>query len=259
MNKSETLVIKNVNKTYRAENGNVDALVNVNLDVHPGEFVCIVGASGCGKSTLLKLIVGLENHFTGEIRIGNTSIKGPDISRGMIFQEARLFPWLTVEENIGFGFVGKIPKKIKRRIIQEHIDLVNLTGFDKAYPHQLSGGMQQRVSIARALVSNPKILTLDEPFGALDALTRIQMQQEILRIWEFEKTTMLLVTHDIDEAIYLGNRIVVMSERPGTVTRIIDVNIPKPRDRAHFDYIDIKKQIYADLFKEESKLLEYAI
>jgi sulfonate transport system ATP-binding protein len=259
MNKSETLVIKNVNKTYKAENGNVDALVDVNLEVMPGEFVCIVGASGCGKSTLLKLVVGLENHFTGEIRIGNNSIKGPDANRGMIFQEARLFPWLTAEENIGFGFVDKISRKEKKRIIDEHIDLVNLNGFAKAYPHQLSGGMQQRVSIARALVNNPKILTLDEPFGALDALTRIQMQQEILRIWEVEKTTMLLVTHDIDEAIYLGNRIVVMSERPGTVNKIIEVNIPKPRDRNHSDYVEIKKEIYSELFKEEAKLLEYAI
>jgi len=259
MNKSEKLIFKKVNKTYKAENGDVEALVDVNLDVNPGEFVCIVGASGCGKSTLLKLVVGLENHFTGEIRIGNDLVKGPDANRGMIFQEARLFPWLTVEENIGFGFVDKITKKEKRKIIDEHIDLVNLIGFAKSYPHQLSGGMQQRVSIARALVNNPKILTLDEPFGALDALTRIQMQQEILRIWEVEKTTMLLVTHDIDEAIYLGNRIVVMSERPGTVNKIIEVDLPKPRDRTSLEYVQIKKQIYGELFKDESKLLEYAI
>jgi sulfonate transport system ATP-binding protein len=259
MNKSEFLYIKNVYKTYKAENGDVEALSDVNLEVQPGEFVCIVGASGCGKSTLLKLIVGLENHFSGIISVGNELIKGPDANRGMIFQEARLFPWLTAEENIGFGFVNKISDKEKKKIIEEHIELVNLKGFGKAYPHQLSGGMQQRVSIARALVNNPKLLTLDEPFGALDALTRIQMQQEILRIWEFEKTTMLLVTHDIDEAIYLGNRIVVMSERPGTVNLIIDVNIPKPRDRTNYEYVQIKKQIYSALFREEFKLLEYAI
>jgi len=259
MNKSESLIIKNVSKTYKAENGDVTALSDVNLEVNPGEFVCIVGSSGCGKSTLLKLVVGLENHFSGTIRIGNDLIKGPDANRGMVFQEARLFPWLTAEENIGFGFVNKLPSQEKKRIINEHIELVNLKGFGKSYPHQLSGGMQQRVSIARALINNPKILTLDEPFGALDALTRIQMQQEILRIWEFEKTTMLLVTHDIDEAIYLGNRIVVMSERPGTVNRIIDINIARPRDRANIEYVQIKKQIYSELFREESKLMEYAI
>jgi len=174
MNKSETLVINHVNKTYKAENGDVEALKDVNLVVSPGEFVCIVGASGCGKSTLLKLVVGLENHFTGEILIGKDPIKGPDTNRGMIFQEARLFPWLTAEENIAFGFVNKISGKERKKIIDEHIDLVNLKGFGKSYPHQLSGGMQQRVSIARALVNNPKILTLDEPFGALDALTRLR-------------------------------------------------------------------------------------
>jgi sulfonate transport system ATP-binding protein len=259
MNESETLVFNHVNKTYKAENGDVAALKDINLVVSPGEFVCIVGASGCGKSTLLKLVVGLENHFSGEILIGKDPIKGPDTSRGMIFQEARLFPWLTAEENIGFGFVNKIPGTERKRIIEEHIELVNLKGFGKAFPHQLSGGMQQRVSIARALVNNPKILTLDEPFGALDALTRLQMQREILRIWEFEKTTMMLVTHDVDEAIYLGNRIVVMSERPGTINKIIEVNIPKPRDRTNYEYVAIKKQIYAELFKEESQLLEYAI
>lgn len=253
------LIIKNVHKTYKAENGTVHALQNINLTVKPGEFVSIVGTSGCGKSTLLKLIVGLENHFLGEIRLGDEPIKGPDVNRGMIFQEARLFPWLTVEQNIAFGLVSKVKEREKQEIIKEHIDLVNLTGFAKAYPHQLSGGMQQRVSIARALVNYPRILTLDEPFGALDALTRIQMQQEILRIWEVEKTTMLLVTHDVDEAIYLADRIVVMSSRPGTITNIIEVKTPRPRDRNSPEFAEIKRQIYSELFREETSLLEYAI
>ncbi len=259
MNKNVPLIIKNVNKTYKAENGDVVALANVSITVNPGEFVSIVGASGCGKSTLLKLIVGLENHYTGEIRLGDTLIKGPDVNRGMIFQEARLFPWLTVEQNIGFGLVNELDTKAKAKIIAKHIELVNLKGFAKAYPHQLSGGMQQRVSIARALVNNPKLLTLDEPFGALDALTRIQMQQEVLRIWEAEKTTMLLVTHDVDEAIFLADRVVVMSNRPGTVSKVIEVNSPRPRDRNSEEILQIKKDIYASLFKNEKSLMDFVI
>jgi sulfonate transport system ATP-binding protein len=231
----------------------------VNITIKPGEFVSIVGASGCGKSTLLKLIVGLENHFSGEIKLGDVPIKGPDVNRGMIFQEARLFPWLTVEQNIGFGLVNKLKETEKKKIVDNHIELVNLKGFAKSFPHQLSGGMQQRVSIARALVNNPKLLTLDEPFGALDALTRIQMQQEVLRIWEVEKTTMLLVTHDIDEAIYLADRIVVMSSRPGTITDIIEVNSPRPRDRNSEEFSQIKKAIYKSLFKNEETLMDFII
>jgi len=259
MNSAAPLVIKNVSKTYQTNSGVVQALIDINLSVNQGEFVSIVGSSGCGKSTLLKLITSLENDYTGEIRLGDELITDPDVNRGMIFQEARLFPWLTVEQNISFGLVNKISKKEKEEIVRFHINLVNLSGFDKAYPHQLSGGMQQRVSIARALVNNPKILTLDEPFGALDALTRIQMQQEVLRIWEIERTTMLLVTHDIDEAIYLGNRVVVMSTRPGTITKIIEVDLPRPRDRNSYEFIRIKRAIYVELFKEEQQLLEYII
>ncbi|MDP4271790.1 MAG: ABC transporter ATP-binding protein [Bacteroidota bacterium] len=259
MNTTAPLIIKNVHKTYHAENSTVDALVDINLKVKPGEFVSIVGSSGCGKSTLLKLIVGLENHFRGEIRLGDDKIKGTDVDRGMVFQEARLFPWLTVEENIAFGLVEKLSAKEKKKIVEHHINLVNLNGFAKSYPHQLSGGMQQRTSIARALVNNPKILTLDEPFGALDALTRIQMQQEVLRIWALEKTTMLLVTHDVDEAIFLGDRIVVMSSRPGTINKIIPVDLPRPRDRNSDEFVKIKKEIYAELFKEEQEFLDYVI
>ena len=159
MSRAAPLIIKNVSKTYQTNSGIVQALTGINLSVHQGEFVSIVGSSGCGKSTLLKLITGLENNFTGEILLGQERIIKPDVNRGMIFQEARLFPWLTVEQNIAFGLVNNISKKEKEEIVQFHINLVNLSGFEKAYPHQLSGGMQQRVSIARALVNNPKILT----------------------------------------------------------------------------------------------------
>jgi len=259
MNTTAPLIIQHVTKIYKAENGDIEALSDINLKVDPGEFVSIVGTSGCGKSTLLKLIVGLENNFRGKILLGDDPIKGTDVNRGMIFQEARLFPWLTVEENIAFGLVDKYSQLEKKEIVNNHISLVGLGGFAKSYPHQLSGGMQQRVSIARALVNNPKILTLDEPFGALDALTRIQMQQEVLRIWEMEKTTMLLVTHDIDEAIYLSDRVVVISSRPGKINKIIAVDLPRPRDRNSIEFVSIKKEIYAELFKEGLEFLDFII
>jgi len=256
----ETLYIKDLNKTYHAENGDVHALENVNLTIKPGEFISFVGSSGCGKSTLLRLIAGLETEFTGEISLGENKLVGPSIDRGMVFQEARLFPWLTVEANISFGLVKEnLTKEERKKIVDEHIELVNLQGFAKSYPHQLSGGMQQRVSIARALVNYPKILLLDEPFGALDAFTRLQMQQEFLRIWEIEKTTVLLVTHDVDEAIYLADKVVVLSSRPGTISKIIHVNESRPRDRSSSAFTDIKREIYKVIFKDDNKLIDYYI
>ena len=256
----ETLYIKNLDKTYHAENGDVHALANVNLTINPGEFISFVGSSGCGKSTLLRLIAGLETEFTGEITLGGNNLVGPSIDRGMVFQEARLFPWLTVENNISFGLVKEnLSKEERKKIVDEHIELVNLKGFAKSYPHQLSGGMQQRVSIARALVNYPKILLLDEPFGALDAFTRLQMQQEFLRIWEIEKTTVLLVTHDVDEAIYLADKVVVLSSRPGTISKIINVNESRPRDRSSSAFTDIKREIYKVIFKDDNKLIDYYI
>jgi sulfonate transport system ATP-binding protein len=259
MNTTAPLYIINLTKIYKAENGDVQALNDINLTVNPGEFVGIAGTSGCGKSTLLKLIVGLETDFRGKIRLGDDLIKGPDIDRGMIFQEARLFPWLTVAENIAFGLTGKYSKKEKSGTIERYIRLTGLDGFGKAYPHQLSGGMQQRVSIARALVNNPKILTLDEPFGALDALTRLQMQQEILQIWELEKTSMILVTHDVDEAVYLADRVIVLSSRPGTIRKIVPIDIPRPRDRNSPDFMALKREIYVELFNLELEYLDYII
>lgn len=254
-----SLSVGKLYKSYRNESATVDALKDINLDIRPGEFVSIVGASGCGKSTFLRLLVGLEKKDSGEIRIGDESITRPSVDRGMIFQEARLFPWLNVEQNIAFGMAEKTAEKDKREIVKSHIELVGLTGFEKAYPYQLSGGMQQRVSIARALVNNPRILLLDEPFGALDAFTRINMQQEILRIWETEKTTMVLVTHDIDEAIFLGDRVVVMSSRPGTVKKIVPVELGRPRDRSSYDFVQIRKVVYNEFFAEAEKPFAYTI
>ncbi|MDR0699838.1 MAG: ABC transporter ATP-binding protein [Tannerella sp.] len=259
MNTRAPLQISHLTKVYKAANGDVTALKDISFTVNPCEFVSIVGTSGCGKSTLLRLIVGLENDYQGRIQLGDDLIKGTDVNRGMVFQESRLFPWLTVEQNIAFGLVDKYKEQEKKEIVKKHIALVGLDGFDKSYPYQLSGGMQQRASIARALVNNPKILTLDEPFGALDALTRLQMQQEVLRIWNLEKTTMLLVTHDVDEAIYLADRVIVISERPGAIRRIIPVTLPRPRDRNSIDFAEIKREIYAELFHKEADYLDFII
>lgn len=255
----EELRIERLRKTFQIDTGSVDALINVDLSVESGEFLTIIGPSGCGKSTLLRLIVGLERDYQGRIILENEPIQGPGLNRGMVFQEARLFPWLTVEQNVAFGLTDKITPDEKKKIIEEHLELVGLSGFAKAYPYQLSGGMQQRVSIARALVNRPKVLLLDEPFGALDAITRINMQQEILRIWEAEKTTIILVTHDIDEAIFLGDRVVVMSNRPGTIKKIVRVDIPRPRDRNSYDFMQIRKQVYTEFFAEVEKTFVYTI
>jgi sulfonate transport system ATP-binding protein len=252
------LVIEKLNKNYRVSTGDVPALLDINLAIGEGEFISIVGASGCGKSTLLRIIAGLENGHDGTVRLGDRRIAGPGLDRGMVFQEHRLLPWLTVEENVAFGLNGRSPGE-NERLVREHLELVGLSGFAKAHPHQLSGGMAQRVAIARALVNQPKLLLLDEPFGALDALTKIQMQQEILRIWEVERTTMVLVTHDIDEAIYLGDRVVVMSNRPGTVKRVLPVDLPRPRDRSSYEFVQIRKEIFAEFFAEAERPFAYAI
>ena len=252
------LVIEGLNKSYQVNSADVVALQGIDLAIREGEFVAIVGSSGCGKSTLLRIIAGLENGYSGEVRIGGSRIAGPGLDRGMVFQEHRLIPWLTVEQNVAFG-LNSLDNGQRDTVVREHLELVGLAAFVKALPHQLSGGMSQRVAIARALVNNPQLLLLDEPFGALDALTRIQMQQEILRIWEVERTTMVLVTHDIDEAIFLGDRVVIMSSRPGTIKKIVPVQLPRPRDRSSYDFVQIRKEIYAEFFAEAEKPFAYAI
>jgi sulfonate transport system ATP-binding protein len=253
------LTVCNLNKTFHIAGNPVNVLTDINLSVKPGEFVSIIGPSGCGKSTLLRLVVGLEQASSGEIRLGEDLIQGPGVNRGMVFQESRLYPWLTVEKNVAFGLGNGISREEKQRIVTEHLELVGLTRFTQAYPHQLSGGMQQRVSIARALVNRPQVLLLDEPFGALDAITRINMQQEIIRIWESEKTTILLVTHDIDEAIFLGDRVVVMSKLPATTKSIFSVDLPRPRDRNSFEFVKIRKTIYSEFFSDVEVPFAYSI
>ncbi|MDN5348481.1 MAG: sulfonate transport system ATP-binding protein [Clostridia bacterium] len=220
-------------------------LDEISLTIHDGEFICLVGPSGCGKSTLLKIIAGLESYDGGIITIDGEKVKGPGLDRGMVFQEYALFPWRTVEENIGFGLeLRGVPKKERQKIVDKYIHLVGLQGFEKALSHQLSGGMRQRVAIARALSLKPKILLMDEPLGALDAFTRLQMQEEITRIWKEEKQTVIFVTHDIEEAIYLGDRVVVMTPNPGKIKASVDVPLPRPRNRVDSKFVQLRDEVY---------------
>ncbi|MDF2986843.1 MAG: ABC-type nitrate/sulfonate/bicarbonate transport system, ATPase component [Eubacterium sp.] len=261
---NKILEIKNLNINFTIDSGTLQVLNNINLTISKGEFICIVGASGCGKSTLLRIIGGLEQGYTGNCLFKEKEVKKPSVDRGFVFQESRLFPWLTVEKNVEFGLRDDSEGRYnnifeKREIVQQHLELVGLEKFGKAYPYQLSGGMQQRASIARALVNNPDMLLLDEPFGALDAFTRINMQQEILKIWRKEKTTMILVTHDIDEAVYLADRVVLMSQRPGTIKRIVKNDVPRPRNRKNPEYTKIRNEIFEEFFSEFETDIEYFI
>jgi len=249
--------IEDLYKVFHIDGKPVEVLEDINLEVKQGEFISIVGASGCGKSTLLRIIAGLETATKGKALFENNVITKPSIHCGMVFQESRLFPWLNVRKNIEFGLSRRVDKQTKRDISQQMIDLVGLAGFEKALPRQLSGGMQQRVSIARTLVNNPKLLLLDEPFGALDAITKIHMQNELLRIWKAEKNTMILVTHDIDEAIYLGDKVIVMSNKPGKIRNVIPVDLPRPRDRSSIDFMNIRRLIYKEFFEETEYKIEY--
>jgi sulfonate transport system ATP-binding protein len=227
------LRISNLGKQFVINGAPLTVLQDVGLAVAPGEFVTIVGTSGCGKSTLLRLIAGLDTRFNGEIVHDGAPVTRPSLDRGLVFQEPRLFPWLTVTQNVALGLLNApLDATAKHQTVREHIALVGLTAFQDAYPHQLSGGMAQRAAIARGLVNRPDVLLLDEPFGALDALTRAHMQEELQRIWAAEGITMLLVTHDVDEAVYLGDRVVVMAPRPGRIAASFAVRLPRPRVRS---------------------------
>ncbi|MGI9952683.1 ABC transporter ATP-binding protein [Moorellaceae bacterium AZ2] len=243
------LILRNVSKKYVNGGQELMVLQDLSFNVFPQEFLCILGPSGCGKTTLLRIIAGLEPDYQGTVTLEGEPINGPGLDRGMVFQEHRLLPWLTVTENLEFA-LQENKNGGKRELIRSYVELVGLSGFEDSYPSQLSGGMAQRVAIARALINRPKLLLMDEPFGALDALTRLRMQQEILRIWEKEKTTVILVTHDIEEAVYLGDRIIVLSPRPGTVKRIVEVNIPRPRNRSELQFLQVRQQMYEELMEE---------
>jgi len=242
------LQIRGLNKAYRIEGKPLPVLHNINLDVRPGEFVSIVGASGCGKSTLLRLIVGLEAEYEGDILLDGQRIAATSLERGIVFQDHRLFPWMTVSQNIALALKNHaLPQAEKDRQVAEHIALVNLAGFENAYPHQLSGGMAQRAAIARALINKPKVLLLDEPLGALDALTRVHLQRELQRIWVQQRCTVIMVTHDIEEALYLGDRVIVMDAHPGRIKHEIRVDLPHPRERNSSVLQGYKEQLLDEL------------
>ena len=247
--KKNILEIRDLHKNFYIKGQKLELLSGVNLNVQDGELVAIVGASGCGKSTLLKLIITLEPISSGEILLDGEPVNGPSPKCSMIFQEARLFPWLTVRQNIEFVIPDSVPKEKKREMVEYYTNLVGLSEFMNAVPNQLSGGMQQRVSIARALATRPQLLLLDEPFGALDAFTRMNMQNEVLRIREQDKTTMIIVTHEIDEAIYLSNRVVIMGKNPGVVKRIVPVDLPFPRDRTSAEFLEIRGEIMKEFLQ----------
>lgn len=252
------LNINNLYKRFMVDGKSVSILEDINLTIKEGEFIVIVGHSGCGKSTLLKIIAGLDHADEGTIINNGAILKEPGMDRGMVFQEHRLFPWLTVKDNVAIG-LDRYPKAEKERLVDEHLQLVHLSDFKNAYPSQLSGGMSQRTAIARGLINNPKILLLDEPFGALDALTKIELQQEIVKIWQTQKTTMIMVTHDIEEAVYLADRIVVMSSRPGNIKDVIKVELARNRDRGSSDFARYKKRIYNYFFEDNTPNIEYDI
>jgi len=242
------LSIKDLHKSFRKDDGGLVAIEDFNLDIMDGEFVCVLGPSGCGKTTLLRIIAGLEEPTSGKILLKNKEIAGPGSDRGMVFQEFGLFPWRSVRKNIEFGLeIRKIPKEERKAISDRYIDLVGLKGFETSHPNELSGGMKQRVGIARALANDPAILLMDEPFGALDAQTRNLMQKELLRIWSEMKKTVVFITHSVDEAVFVADRVVVMSARPGKIKSIFDVEWERPRDRSGVEFASLRKKILAEL------------
>jgi len=254
---SAALEFYQLNKTFHTENKATHVLDNIEFTLKEQEFVSIIGPSGCGKSTLLKIAAGLDVQYEGRVQLHGEDVHGPSKEKGFIFQEHRLFPWATVEKNIAADLSLK-NKEIRARV-DEMIKLVRLTGFEKAYPKQLSGGMSQRVAIARALLRNPKVLLLDEPFGALDAFTRNHMQESLLDIWRENRTSMLLVTHDIDEAIFLSNRVIVMDARPGRIKAVIPIDLPYPRNRLSSPFQELRSKVISALDHEEQKVDSWSI
>jgi NitT/TauT family transport system ATP-binding protein len=238
--------LKNVSKTYDVEGGRKQLLVlrDASLSVAAEEFVCLLGPSGCGKSTILKLVAGLEETKDGKVAIDGQTVKSPRPGCGMVFQEYALFPWHSVEQNVAFGLElhGRDRQTIHQSVAH-FIRLVGLQGFEKALPRQLSGGMKQRVAIARVLAMSPKVLLMDEPFGALDSFTRMELQEELVSLWQRQRFTCLFVTHDIEEAVYLADRIVVMTPRPGSIKTIVSVPLPRPRRRTDPRLTEIRNHV----------------
>jgi NitT/TauT family transport system ATP-binding protein len=250
--------VANVSKSYETREGNFLALDMVNLNIEKNEFVCIVGPSGCGKTTLMNIIAGLNKPSTGYVKVQGETVTGPGKGKGIIFQQYALYPWLSVQKNVEFGLkIKKIHKTERARIAQRYIQLVGLEKFKDSYPKELSGGMKQRVAIARAYATNPNILLLDEPFGALDAQTRAQLQENLLKTWQAERKTCFFITHDVEEAVLLSTRVIIMSAGPGRIREIINVDLPYPRNqetKITRDFGEIKNRIWNRVYKE---YLEY--
>ena len=247
--------IKAVEKIYEGRNGKTVALNGVNLDIYDNEFICVVGPSGCGKSTLLNIIAGLHKPTSGEVLVDGVKVEGTGVDRGVVFQQYALFPWLTVKKNVEFGLTLKkgLSKKEIEETAMKYIKMVDLEKFVNSYPKELSGGMKQRVAIARAYAVNPSLLLMDEPFGALDAQTRTQLQTELLKTWDEEKKTCFFITHDVEESILLATKVVVMSARPGRIKEVIDIDIPYPRNQETKmtpRFVELKNYIWNMVYKE---------
>ncbi|MDR2658715.1 MAG: ABC transporter ATP-binding protein [Spirochaetaceae bacterium] len=242
-----TIELKKVRKTFPRDEGRIVVLDDVNITFGSAEFISLIGPSGCGKSTLLRLIAGLTRQDSGTIRIDGVEISKPGYERGLVFQDPTLFPWMTIYENIAYGLRARGVYQTEKHLIPGFFRLVGLEGFEKSYPHHLSGGMAQRAALARALVNRPKVLLLDEPLGALDAFTRMTMQDEILAIWQKQRMTTVMVTHDVDEAVYMANRIIVMSARPAKIEQVITVKKEHPRRRDDLDFLELRAGILRTL------------
>jgi NitT/TauT family transport system ATP-binding protein len=249
------LEIKEVGKIFKTKSGETTALEKTSFTIEDGEFVTILGPSGCGKSTVLRIVAGLEESTSGQVLLDGQEINGPGPDRGMVFQSYTLFPWLTVKENITFGLkLQGVSQKERDDIAGHYLQLIGLEGFEKHFPIQLSGGMKQRVAIARALANDPKILLMDEPFGALDAQTRNIMQEVLLKAWEDSKKTILFITHDVDESIFLADSVYVMTARPGRLKKKVPINLERPRDfsvKATLEFSEYKEELLS-LIREES-------
>ena len=257
------ITIHSLNKSYiNAEGEQTRALDDINLKINEGEFVCIVGPSGCGKSTLLEIVAGLLDHTSGEILIGEDPVHGTSREIGVVFQDASLFPWRTIRKNIAFGMeTAKVPKAEQEKRLQHYIDLMGLSGFENKFPSQLSGGMWQRAGIARTLAMDPKVILMDEPFSAVDHLTRCTLQEELIRIHQEEKKTVLFITHDINEAVYLADRVILLTPRPGKIQEEYKINIPHPRSREDEYLVQFATRIMADISRgnREEEKVEYFI
>jgi NitT/TauT family transport system ATP-binding protein len=246
--------IRDLSKVFSSDKRRVVALDGFDMDVADGEFVCLLGPSGCGKTTVLRIVAGLEPATGGSVMVHGKQISSAGPERGMVFQEFALFPWRTVRKNIEFGLeIRGVAEKERHEISSRLVDLVGLEGFEDSHPDELSGGMRQRVGIARALANEPAVLLMDEPFGSLDAQTRNLMQRELLRIWSATKKTVLFVTHSVDEAVFLADRIMVMTARPGKIREVIPVSLPRPRDRTSAEFIAVRGKVLAELDEEFEK------